>query len=75
MENLARVWHTGLPVKTCEGRHQMLFRTRLSRSMAHTLCLREIETQEKIMGGEGIGDGTMAPPTDEAPRHGRLARS
>lgn len=48
-ENLARVWHTGLPVKTCEGRHQMLFRTRLSRSAAHTQCLGKIETGERIM--------------------------
>lgn len=46
-ENLARVWHTGLPVKTCEGRHQMLFRTRLSRSAAHTPCLEKIETRER----------------------------
>lgn len=69
--NLARVWHTGLPVKTCEGRHQMLFRTRLSRSAAHTQCLGKIETGERIMGTRT----GMVLPADRAPRHGRLARS
>lgn len=69
--NLARVWHTGLPVKTCEGRHQMLFRTRLSRSAAHTQCLGKIETGGRIMGART----GMVLPADRASRHGRLAPS
>lgn len=76
-ENLARVWHTGLPVKTCEGRHQMLFRTRLSRSAAHTLCLGKIETRERDYMGEGgkqERDGALRWPI-ELHCHGRLARS
>jgi len=69
---LARVWHTGLPVKTCKGRHQMLFRTRLSRSAAHTQYLGKIETGERIMVGERT---EMVLPADRVQRHGRLARS
>jgi len=64
--DLARVWHTGLPVKTCEGRHQMIFRTRLSRSAAHTPRPGKIETRERITGmGRAVGedgeDKAMAP--------------
>lgn len=52
----------------------MLFRTRLSRSVAHTLCLGKIETREgDYMGGRESGMGLRWPM--EFHCHGRLARS